>query len=149
MMSTTRGRAIVVPGRSERLLRGGHFVGPKFRFWPIAPYRSATARYSDQADLVPAKPLKPIRREVGIPHGVRDVLVAEVMLQGSSVVALIRELVPTLREINRESLDCTVDPISSTYSKLRRYRRASDSWIVPILLDLLWAPSDRSAEVLD
>ncbi len=35
-MSTTRGRAIVVPGRSERLRLGGHFVGPKFRFWPTA-----------------------------------------------------------------------------------------------------------------
>src|ERR1017187_5973332 len=40
-MSTTRGRAIVVPGRSARLLRAGHLVGPKFRFWPISDRFSA------------------------------------------------------------------------------------------------------------
>src|ERR1035438_1233281 len=44
-------------------------------------------------DSVPPKSFEPIRREIGVTHRVRNVFVAEIMLQGSGVVALIGELV--------------------------------------------------------
>ena len=44
-------------------------------------------------NLVLPESLESIRCEVGVPHGVRDVPVTEVVLEGSSVVALVGELV--------------------------------------------------------
>ena len=43
----------------------------------------------------PPKVLEPIGCHVGVPNGVLDVLVSEVMLQGPRVVAVVGELEPT------------------------------------------------------
>src|SRR5262245_735937 len=43
---------------------------------------------------VPPKVLESVGRHFGVPHGVLDVLVAEVVLQGPRVVAIIGELEP-------------------------------------------------------
>src|SRR5262245_40707201 len=44
---------------------------------------------------VPPKVLKPVERHFGVPDGVLDVLVPEVVLQGPRVVAIVGELEPT------------------------------------------------------
>jgi len=46
---------------SERPLRGGDFSNVNYRLWPIAPYRTATARCFDYADSVPPESLESIR----------------------------------------------------------------------------------------
>src|SRR6516164_4626025 len=44
---------------------------------------------------VPPKVLEPVGRHFGVPDGVLDVLVAEVVLQGPRVVAIVGQLEPT------------------------------------------------------
>src|SRR5215510_6621454 len=44
---------------------------------------------------VSPKVLEPVRRHVGVPDRVLDVLVPEVVLQGPRVMAIVRELEPT------------------------------------------------------
>ena len=45
-------------------------------------------------ELVPPKILEPVGCHVGVPNGVLDVLVPEVVLQGARVVAIVGELEP-------------------------------------------------------
>ena len=47
-----------------------------------------------RASVVP-EPVEPVRRELGVPDRVLDVFVSQVMLDRSSVVAIIGELEPT------------------------------------------------------
>jgi len=44
--------------------------------------------------LIPPKVLEPVGRHVGVPDGVLNVLVPEVVLQGPGVMAIVRELEP-------------------------------------------------------
>src|SRR5262249_34891116 len=48
-----------------------------------------------QASVASPKVLEPVRRHVGVPDRVLDVLVPEVVLQGPRVVAIIGQLEPT------------------------------------------------------
>src|SRR5262245_37924720 len=45
--------------------------------------------------LIPPKVFEPVGRHFGVPDGVLNVLVPEVVLQGSRVVAIVGELEPT------------------------------------------------------
>ena len=48
-----------------------------------------------QASVAPPKVLEPVGRHFGVPHGVLDVLVAEVVLQCPCIVAIGGEFEPT------------------------------------------------------
>ena len=77
-----------IPLAADAGLRGDWPVSGNFR---LAIARPVLAAYGFS---IPPEVLEPIRGHLGIPDGMHDVLVPEVVLQRARVVPVIRELVP-------------------------------------------------------
>src|SRR6516225_3725996 len=78
-------------GEGAKVIEGEAEVVPSLP----APARPTKASSSGRSDSTPPKVLEPVGRHFGVPDGVLDVLVPEVVLQGPRVVSIVRELEST------------------------------------------------------
>ena len=78
--------------RSNRLMmEADTAIGPR----GAQAEKAQAAVAAERVISVPPKVLEPVGRHLGVPDGMLDVLVPEVMLQGPRVVAVVRELETT------------------------------------------------------
>src|SRR5262249_39713489 len=77
-------------GETAKVIEGEAEVVPSLP----APARPTRASWSGRSGSVPPKVLEPVGRQFGVPDGVLNILMPEVVLQGPRVVAIVGELEP-------------------------------------------------------
>src|SRR5262245_45569464 len=77
--------------RGSRLPRA--HIQSHLRCAEASPVRTCGAGDGRQCKLISPEVAEPVGRKLGVPDGVLDVLVAEIVLQGSGVMPIVGELI--------------------------------------------------------